>query len=472
MESVSRIELRDCSLTNLPESLGNLIKITYISIENVPLESIPNSVGQLTELWNLTITQGKLRTVPSSIGNLKKLKEVNLSKNQIDSIPPEFGELTNLKKLDLSNNNLTMLPSEICNLSNLEMIDLTENHLEELPENFGNLKSLNILTVNKNDLNILPESIGLCERLEYMNLKENNISALPKSLGSSNVKFLSLKENKLKNLPYVLWPLKTLETLELDDNPLSEFEHSLIDRDIDTLRDYFHQRSSMAIFVSHAVIDYEPYRLADLGEYLAAKPEIYKVFLCEQDLSGNIDDFMDKNVPISDIVFFLGSKKSVFNSPDCAHELELSKNHTISVFPMKGGDVSWEDMNSIGLYDDPGIIFNPDNFQEMCEQLYENVKKFDQDHSDLYKIKTTELQEEFAPTAMKKSAQVLEWENFYQILEKTVESEDLRIFHKQHTNSLANIVKQLKDGSVNDGDFMVQVLQLYVQWSQTREFLK
>ena len=67
-------------------------------------------------------------------------------------------------------------------------------------------------------------------------------------------------------------------------------------------------------------------RGAALGEYLEAKPEVYDVLLCEQDLSGNIDEFMDQNVPISDVIFFLGTNKSVFNSVDCAHELNSRKN--------------------------------------------------------------------------------------------------------------------------------------------------
>ena len=95
----------------------------------------------------------------------------------------------------------------------------------------------------------------------------------------------------------------------------------------------------MSIFVSHAVVDYEPYKLASLADYLETKPEVYDVLLCEQDLSGNIDEFMDKNVPISDIIFFLGTNKSIFNSVDCANELEISRKYEVPVLSLKGTDV-------------------------------------------------------------------------------------------------------------------------------------
>jgi hypothetical protein len=344
--------------------------------------------------------------------------------------------------------------------------------LETLPDDFGKLNSLNVLTIRKNELKSLPDTIGHCDKLEFINLHENSLVNLPKSMGTSKVKQLFLPGNKLETLPYELWPLETLEKLDLTNNPLSDFEQSLINRDIDTLRDYFHQRSSMSIFVSHAVIDYEPYKLAALGEYLEAKPEVYKVYLCEQDLSGNIDKFMDDNVPISDMVTFLGTQKSVFNSPDCAHELELSEKYQVPVYSMKGTDVSWPDMVTTGLPENPGLFYDLADFQKVWEQIYTYVQKFDQERSGVYKIKSPELLEEFQPSAMKETVQDLDWDQFYQMLEQIAESDDLRTFHKQHSTALANIVKQLQDGTFDDSNFMVQVFQLYVQWAQMKEFSK
>ncbi len=265
-----------------------------------------------------------------------------------------------------------------------------------------------------------------------------------------------------------------LEDLNLEGNPLSDSEKELVDRGLDTLRDYFKQRAAMAIFVSHAVIDYGPYRLADMADYLESKPEVYDVFLCEQDLSGNIDQFMDENVPISDVVFFLGTNKSVFNSPDCAHELELSEKHKVPVYPMRGTDVTWSDMNSIGLSQDPGMDYTPQNFENVCEQLYEHIKKFYKEYPGLFKVKKSVVEEKLAKDKKIQEEKVAKfkkmdeeiaailpkdfsWEAFMAVLEYLVDSEDLKNFHKSKEREIINLVKNLKNGSLSDADFLAEV---------------
>ncbi len=219
----------------------------------------------------------------------------------------------------------------------------------------------------------------------------------------------------------------------------------------------------MSIFVSHAVVDYEPYQLAKLGDFLEAKSEVYDVLLCEQDLSGNIDEFMDQNVPISDVIFFLGTNKSVFNSIDCAHELELSRKYEVPVLSLKGTDVSWPDIISLGLKQDPGIDYNPQEFLRVCEQIYEYVKQLHKDHP-LYKIKKVEEAEETAaiPTT-------INWDSFIGMLEEIIESERLRQFHESKKNEISTLISQLKSGTINDANFMMQVSQLYSQWLMMRQ---
>jgi len=440
-----------------------LDKLEYLYISGTPLESLPESIGQLKNLWYLKITEGALKSLPMSIGKLEKLRELYLSNNQIELLPLEIGELKNLQKLLLDRNLLAYLPSEICNLSLLERLNINENKLQRFPDEFSKLCSLNVLDARRNGLTSLPESFGQCEKLEYVNLEENNLTSLPKSMGYSKIKTFNLNKNKFETLPYILWPLETLEDLKLEDNQLSDSEKQLVKRDLNTLRDYFKQRSCMSIFVSHAVVDYEPYHLANLANYLEAKSEVYDVLLCEQDLSGNIDEFMDKNVPISDIVFFLGTNKSVFNSVDCAHELELSRKYKIPILSMKGTDVSWVDITSINLKQDPGIDYNPQEFLKVCEQIYENIKQFHKDHP-LYKIKKVE--EADVSTTLPTT---INWNTYMGLLEEIVESDRLRQFHESKKNEIVTLISQLKSGSINDAYFMMQVSQLYSQWLMMRE---
>ena len=49
-----------------------------------------------------------------------------------------------------------------------------------------------------------------------------------------------------------------------------------------------------------------------------------------------------------------------------------------------------------------------------------------------------------------------------------VESENLRLIHERNSSSLTNLVKQMQSGSLDDANFMIQVFQLYLHWSQSR----
>jgi hypothetical protein len=409
-------------------------------------------------MWYLVVSNGKLKTLPSTIGKLEKLKELHLASNEIERLPTEIGELKSLEKLVLKNNQLISLHPAICNLGSLKELNVEENVLVSFPDCFDKMISLVTLHASKNNLSSLPESIGRCENLETIYLDDNDLESLPKSMGTSKIKHLYLRKNKFDELPYVLWPLDVLETFLFEDNPLSEEEKQMVKRDMDTLRDYLKQRASMAIFVSHAVIDYEAYQLAALGEYLEAKPEVYDVLLCEQDLSGNIDDFMDQNVPISDVVFFLGTNKSVFNSVDCTHELELSEKHKVPVLPMKGTDVSWEDINSVGLSQPPGIVYDPQDFERVCEQIYEYVKQF-YAQNRIFKVKR---KEEIEITIALPTE--IDWDIFIGMVEKILESDRLRQFHANKKNELAGLISQLKSGTIDDANFIMQISQLYSQW--------
>ncbi|MFX1499909.1 MAG: leucine-rich repeat domain-containing protein, partial [Promethearchaeota archaeon] len=464
MKGLERLNIQDCKITNLPENFGELRKLVYLDIRGTPLESLPDSIGQLINIWHLRVTNGKLKKLPASIGKLEKLKELNLEGNEIESLPIEMGDLKSLEKLTLDKNKLTNLPSELCNLSTLKTLDISDNFLVSLPDYFDRMTSLSGLSANRNNLTSIPSSLGSCESLRSISFTENQIETLPDSIGSSNIRTISLKSNKFKTLPYMLWPLETLENFDIEDNPLSEEEKQIIKRDMDTLRDYLKQRASMAIFISHAVVDYEPYKLAALGEYLENKPEVYDVLLCEQDLSGNIDDFMDQNVPISDVVFFLGTNKSVFNSVDCVHELELSRKYCVPVLPMKGTDVSWQDITTTGLSQHPGIEYNPQEFERLCEQIYEYVKKLYVEQR-IFKIKKVEEKETtiMVPTE-------IDWDTFINMLEEILDSDRIRQFHSSRKNDLANLITNLKSGTLDDANFMMQFSQLYAQWLMMQNF--
>ncbi|BAT88675.1 hypothetical protein LR48_Vigan10g072900 [Vigna angularis] len=86
--------------------------------------------------------------LPNSIGNLLHLRYLDLSYTSIESLPDETFMLYNLQTLILSNcESLIQLPQKIGNLTNLRHLDISDTNLTEMPTQICNLQELRTLTV-------------------------------------------------------------------------------------------------------------------------------------------------------------------------------------------------------------------------------------------------------------------------------------------------------------------------------------
>ncbi|MEM9274859.1 MAG: COR domain-containing protein, partial [Cyanobacteria bacterium P01_F01_bin.143] len=226
----------------LPESIGNLINLKTLNIENNKLISLPESIGNLITLNTLNLNCNKLASLPKSIGNLNNLKTLNIEKNELVSIPKSIGNLTNLNTLNLWGNRLTNLPESIGRLNSLIELRLRANRLTSLPESIGNLTSLKKLNLGGNQLVSLPESIGNLTNLNDLNLGVNKLVSLPESIGNlTNLNTLNLKENKLIRLPKSFANFTTLSKIFLKRNLLEEPPLEIAEQGIDAIRKYFKQ---------------------------------------------------------------------------------------------------------------------------------------------------------------------------------------------------------------------------------------
>ncbi|MBD3353107.1 MAG: hypothetical protein GF364_16620, partial [Candidatus Lokiarchaeota archaeon] len=132
----------------------------------------------------------------------------------------------------------------------------------------------------------------------------------------------------------------------------------------------FVKRAPLNIFLSHAVIDFEKRRIKEMSEVLGDNESVNRGFYCEQDMKGNIDDWMDEMVPLSHIFVFIASKKSVHNSVDCAREIRLGNENGLFMIPIRTGEVTWDDIKSIGLPGkDMGFEY-PENTSSKPKELY------------------------------------------------------------------------------------------------------
>ena len=76
------------------------------------------------------------------------------------------------------------------------------------------------------------------------------------------------------------------------------------------------------------------------------------------------------------MILFIGTNKSVFNSVNCANELQLADKFSIPVIPIKGDDVDWPNLAERNLSRELGLEFDKDNFDAFCEDLYRYIENF------------------------------------------------------------------------------------------------
>ncbi|MFX1258448.1 MAG: PQQ-binding-like beta-propeller repeat protein [Promethearchaeota archaeon] len=134
----------------------------------------------------------------------------------------------------------------------------------------------------------------------------------------------------------------------------------------------------LRVFISHAFDDFNKYRIAEVAKYLKSHPEISHVYYCEEDLTGNIDDWMLKTVPRCQLLIFFSSERSI-DSQDCINELKLARKFNIEVIPILGVNLKWEDLEKININRELGQEFDPMEFEKFKENIYKYIVKFAND---------------------------------------------------------------------------------------------
>ncbi|TFF98554.1 MAG: hypothetical protein EU547_01145 [Promethearchaeota archaeon] len=369
-----------------------------LALSNCNLKRFPKEIYKLDSLEILNLSNNDLGVLPDSIENLKSIKSLNLEKNSLRKIPDSFGNLIMLQELYLNFNNIENLPESFKKLNNLVIIELIENpwktnlltlswyrkYLEnkysiEADEAFV-LEELNDHIITSPKIRKGNIFFGIKKKKKHIKsliLKDIGLTKLPKSFGNlKHLEELFLRFNNFTNIPYSIWPLKKLKNLDLYGNPLDNQSKNMLKNRIPVILEFCRERASINIFISHAVDDYNYFHIKEVSNYLEMQDEIYEAFYCEEDLIGNIEDFMNEKIPKSQLLLFFASEKSINSSIDCKHELELAKIHDIQIIPIKGENIDWDDLKEINLSREIGKEFNDENIHSFCEDLYDYIKKF------------------------------------------------------------------------------------------------
>ena len=121
--------------------------------------------------------------------------------------------------------------------------------------------------------------------------------------------------------------------------------------------------------------DFKRYRVEEIANYLESQKGIGSVLYCETDLVGNIDEWMHKIVPRSNLLLFISSEESMV-SRDCKTELALAESNNLQIIPVLGVGLMWEDLKGLNLNREYGTTFDPMEFEEFCNNLYQQIQKY------------------------------------------------------------------------------------------------
>ena len=433
---LTKLNLEVLNLERVEESIRKLQNLKGLSIRYPKNKAFPEWFAEFKDMENLSLENNNLNILPEWIKEFKNLIYLNLESNDISSLPEWLTALNELKEFLMRNNNnlewneknLNILKSlhrknvkisaprlfefiikhdlskdkieiikelekensekekqrQYVNPINMKIEDgsvvewrMFEYNIKSLPDNFGVFNNLRSLTIINTPIEYLPNSFGELTNLEFLDLSNNHLKSLPDSFTNlTSITKLNLSNNQFTEIPTQLWALTESTQLNLSGNPLNSEENTIIQKVPDLIRDYLRKKATIRVFISHAVIDFEPYHIGELVEFLEKQKEISEVFFCEEDLAGNIDEWMLDAVQKCQLILFIGTNKSVFDSVDCANELQLADKFSIPVIPIKGYDVDWPDLAERNLSRELGLEFDKDNFDAFCEDLYNYIKNF------------------------------------------------------------------------------------------------
>jgi hypothetical protein len=139
------------------------------------------------------------------------------------------GALAGTRRLDLSAG-LTHLPPEVYDLADtLEVLNLSGNRLTALPHDLPRLHRLKVVFGSGNPLACLPEVLGDCPALEMVGFKACGITHVPGAALPPRLRWLTLTDNAIAQLPTELGQRPALQKLMLAGNALTDLPASLAD---------------------------------------------------------------------------------------------------------------------------------------------------------------------------------------------------------------------------------------------------
>ncbi|WP_118983847.1 DUF4132 domain-containing protein [Leptospira stimsonii] len=235
----------------LMEEVCKLDWLKRLDLQKVSV--LPNLIGNFKNLDHLEIKESEsLKSIPDSIGELKTLTWLSIERTSIEFLPESLGKLSNLNRLDIQHNEeLKALPKSIGMLHSLETLWVNYNRENdhsstmeertpiEIPDSIGDLIQLTELYLNSNLLSDLPSSIGKLKNLTDLNLNFNRFTEIPKCIFElKNLETLEMLYSPLKKIPFEFSNLINLTRLDIEGNKIENIPKEIVYEGIEAIRNF------------------------------------------------------------------------------------------------------------------------------------------------------------------------------------------------------------------------------------------
>ena len=257
LSSLQLLKLNDNLLEELPHRVfAGLNKLEKLDLSSNAIHSVSEEAfSGLINLRSLVLRDNKLTRVPSqSLSHLPNLIKLDVGLNSFAEIPEfAFSSLTSLEELLIDSCALTTVPRmAFQHLAHLRLLDIQDNHLSEIPtEAIENLKNVEVLILSKNQMESIESfafrgltKLKVLEISSVRQLKSIDRDALLENpylekivlesnenlrhlligtfdANSANLKYLSLKANRIESLHPRLVQWERLEYFDIRQNPLN-----------------------------------------------------------------------------------------------------------------------------------------------------------------------------------------------------------------------------------------------------------
>lgn len=176
------------------------------------IKTFPPSITNMVKASLLTIDNcPEFNLISSAMTEMKALKWLRFIYCQHKNLPTGLSQLTQLRKLSLNKNEYSL-----------------KTNWEEL-EKMQGIESLELSQSLVNLRGKVPKVIFSLKKLQFLYLDNNKLKQLPGEISQlKELITLDLSNNKLSQLPYEISQLKELVTLELGNNQFRDFPDLLL----------------------------------------------------------------------------------------------------------------------------------------------------------------------------------------------------------------------------------------------------